>query len=254
MAILDVVTAVSGNRSPAPFQPLTFLFNAAQLGLSALKPPDRVVLDTVTIDATLREEHSTEVDVTEHPVEDGANITDHIRPQLKVLQIDGIISNTPVGLTGPVADALGIAGLATGVTLPTGLISGAIDLFKTGGVLNRAQAAFQQLQALADKAVPFTIHTPLRDYAKMAMKSLSVVRDPTIGDGIRFVAVCKEIRTVDSLIATSLLPDSAQPTKDLGSQSPSAASAKVSTPSVSLLKSATNALGLTTSKFRPKGD
>ncbi len=249
MAILDAVDAVSGLRPPIAFQPLSFLFNASSLGLSALRPPDRVVLDTITVDATLSEEHSTEVDVTEHPIEDGANVTDHIRPQLKLLKIDGIISNTSLGLTGPLADALGIASLATGVTLPTGAIGGVVDLIKTGGLLNRAQAAFQQLQELADRGQPIIIHTPLRDYASMAIKSLNIVRDPALGDGIRFLAVCREIRTVSSKTVTSLLPASAQPAKDLGSQSPAGASAKVSGPAVSGLKTITNTIGWT----RPRG-
>ena len=50
----------------------------------------------VEIDATHSEEHPTKNTVTDHPVETGANIADHIRPDPDHVTIEGVISNTPI--------------------------------------------------------------------------------------------------------------------------------------------------------------
>jgi hypothetical protein len=183
----DFVTAVSGNAQPPQLQPISFVFNAGALGLGLLKTPDRVRLDVITVDATMQETHTFEADITEHPVEQGANITDHIRPKLKHYSIDGIISNTPIGPTGDLSDALHTGALALGVTLPTFPTSYDADLARSAGSTTRAKAVFEKLIALMDAAETITIHTPLKDYASMALESISVVRDQHLSSGaIRF--------------------------------------------------------------------
>lgn len=49
----------------------------------------------VKIDATTRETHTFANDVTDHPVERGAAIADHIRPTPLTLSLEGHISNAP---------------------------------------------------------------------------------------------------------------------------------------------------------------
>ena len=57
------------------------------------------VLSALEFDATLSEVHSASATVTEHPVEKGAAITDHVRPQLDRVQLEGLITNTPINST-----------------------------------------------------------------------------------------------------------------------------------------------------------
>jgi hypothetical protein len=213
------VESVSGNFNP-PTLNVGFIFNAAALGLGLIRPPDRVRLDVITADATVQETHSSEAEITEHPVEVGANITDHIRPKLKRLTIDGIISNTPIGPTGELSDKLHTAALALGISLPSFPTSYDVDAIKTAAYTTRAKASLEQLQRLVDAAQPIIIHTPLKDYPKMALESVTVVRDKTVSrGGIRFLAVCKEIRTVETLTTSAQLPSTVQPAKDIGTQS-----------------------------------
>jgi hypothetical protein len=241
---LPINTSVDGVTKTPGYAPISFLFNAAALIAGLLKPPDRVRLDVITVDATMQETHAAEAEVTEHPVEQGANITDYIRPKLKRYTIDGIISNTPIGPNGDIIDAAQTGALALGITLPSG------DILR-GTEVNRAKATFKKLQDIVDASQTITIHTPLRDYPSMAIESVTVVRDAEMSrGGIRFQAVCKEIRTVAALkTTTSSLPDSAQPANDMGTQNPPAASDKVKTPAVSAIKSFTNSIGWT----RPRG-
>lgn len=51
---------------------------------------------SIAVDATLRQQHSAPSTVTDHPVETGSNISDHIRPEPDTLTLEGIISNTPI--------------------------------------------------------------------------------------------------------------------------------------------------------------
>lgn len=50
----------------------------------------------VEFDCTGSEEHTQAAEVTEHPVEVGADITDHVRPLRVKLNLTGTITNTPI--------------------------------------------------------------------------------------------------------------------------------------------------------------
>lgn len=56
-------------------------------------------LDTITFDASVSEQHGSESTVTDHPVETGANIIDHIRDLPSTLRIEGVLVDFPLGLT-----------------------------------------------------------------------------------------------------------------------------------------------------------
>lgn len=55
---------------------------------------------SITLDASLHEQHTGTATITDHPVETGSNVTDHIRPDPDMLTIEGIVSNTPLFLPG----------------------------------------------------------------------------------------------------------------------------------------------------------
>ena len=55
------------------------------------------MIGDIAIDCTVTETHTSTATVTEHPVESGSNITDHIRPEPVQLSVNGIITNTPIG-------------------------------------------------------------------------------------------------------------------------------------------------------------
>ncbi len=54
----------------------------------------------LTIDATVEENHQSSALITEHAVEVGSNITDHIRPDNDKLSLTFVISNTPIVVPG----------------------------------------------------------------------------------------------------------------------------------------------------------
>jgi hypothetical protein len=52
----------------------------------------------LTLDATTSETHEISAVVTDHPVEKGVNISDHVRPEPDVIKLEGVVSNTPIFL------------------------------------------------------------------------------------------------------------------------------------------------------------
>lgn len=147
------------------------------------RTPGRI--GALELDATLTETHSAENEVTEHPVETGVNIADHIRPKPKTLTLRGIISNAPITR----AQRDNAATLAA------------------QGSLGRAESAYTQLLALADGGTTVQVATSLKVYEAMAIKSLSIPRDIKTGDVVDFTATFTEVRVVSSKVVdvTNLL-------------------------------------------------
>jgi hypothetical protein len=58
--------------------------------------PVHVEIGDVWVDVSIRETHGVGAEVTDHPVERGANIADHIRPTARTFSIEGLITNHPI--------------------------------------------------------------------------------------------------------------------------------------------------------------
>lgn len=59
---------------------------------------------SLVLDAAISQHHERNAEITKHPVEDGADITDHIRPQPKGVNIQGLMSTVPLLSAGEVPD------------------------------------------------------------------------------------------------------------------------------------------------------
>lgn len=66
----------------------------------ATRNPTHVQIDDIWIDVSISETHGVGAEVTDHPVELGANIADHIRPTPRTLSIEGLVTNHPIELPG----------------------------------------------------------------------------------------------------------------------------------------------------------
>lgn len=80
-----------------------------------------LTIGPVWIDVSISETHSVGADVTEHPVESGSDIADHIRPTPRTVRIEGFVTNHPIEL--PLSHAGGTraiedAGLIDVTTVP----------------------------------------------------------------------------------------------------------------------------------------
>ena len=169
----------------------------------------KTTIDVITVDATVSETHSSEVEVTDHPVETGADITDHARPKPDQIQLDCIISNTPMpGANDPLTQKT-----QDGV------------VFSSRGELDTSLAAqaYNDLLDLKNHGTLIDVSSQLRRYENMVLKSLSVPVDAKTGQALRFTATLKEV-TIVSNKETSV-DDKGKKGTDLGKKAAPPASA-----------------------------
>jgi len=127
-----------------------------------------VIIDGYRLDAAPSEDHAFESEVTSHPVEDGADITDHVRARPVTVSISGVVSDSPIGA---VADQ------------------------RVLGDVPSADA-FTLLLEIRDAREPVTIQTNLRTFDNMVLTSLQVPQDASTGQSLRFRATFVQVELV----------------------------------------------------------
>lgn len=168
--------------------------------------------DLLVVDATVSEVPTYELEPTDHPIEDGADITDHLKIKPVSLKIDGVISETPLTLSAALSSLTTTAGSAGG-----GLIGGfkgglgqtaaAAGASKIGAKIfgnssSPVTLARQQMRDLILKKKVFRIVTKYEAFDNMVLTSLSFTRDNTTGGSIKFSATARQITIVSSEVVT----------------------------------------------------
>lgn len=141
-------------------------------------------IGSIEIDASISETHVGRVEVTDHPVEQGAAVSDHARVLPETLTLEGFVSNTPL----PVSNGALTRRNSLGVEFDS----------RSEMDLSRAGQAYTDLVRLKNAGELFSIVTMLRSYDNMLMTSLDVPRDAATGDGLRFSASFKQVRVAES--------------------------------------------------------
>jgi hypothetical protein len=136
----------------------------------------------IAIPATLEETNTDLVNVTDHPVEAGAQITDHAyyRPAELVMRCGWSNSSSFT------------------------LQSAASSLFSGGGmsVSDFVSGIYSQLLALQQSLVPFTVVTSIRQYTNMMMTSLVVTRDNKTSQALMVTASMRQVIFVSTVSTT----------------------------------------------------
>lgn len=148
--------------------------------------PKKVTVGFVVFDATVREVHSQENQITDHPVESGSDITDHVIRRPERLQLQGIVSGTPINLVsvGPLAEA-------------------------------RPQAAFEELSRLRREGELVTVTTSLKIYPDMLIEALTVERSTGQGRALHFSLQLRQVNTVASQRLLIQEPDNPTDAKEI---------------------------------------
>lgn len=179
--------------------------------VSMLFDKPKAAIGAIILDVAISETHTLQAKATEHPVESGCNLIDHIQMLPDSIQLEGIISNTPVVLLGT-------------------------PLFKTG---HYTDEAFKQLEDLIKSGQPVQIVTSLKTYRDMALENLTIHKTAAHSDALCFSCSAKQIRMVESKIINIPKPKvkRAQPKKSLGKQPATQASEAVTKKTQSFLAS-----------------
>jgi hypothetical protein len=164
-------------------------------------------LQTLDFDATLRELHTGTAQATEHPVESGADITDHVRPDRARLSADLFVTNTPIG---KVAASLG------GANIPLQL-EGTTRVMTSSAKVSGGGSFPIRVPGMRTAAAPISVTPAVRE-DKSYVVSGNVLQFPVrfdrvtdvwaTLDGLRrsssLVQVLSSLRTYDNMAISSL--------------------------------------------------
>lgn len=170
--------------------------------------PTKAEVGFVQFDCSVSERHTDEAEITEHPVEFGSDVSDHIRKLPKSIEINGIVTNTPIVF---------LASLMAPSPVITDFLS------KT----DRVEAAYAELQRVMDDGELVDVVTSLKTYDNMAITSLVVDRDVATGNVLNCVVSLREVVIASTLTVDLPLPQNVanKAAKNKGAASKSAGSA-----------------------------
>lgn len=179
----------------------------------------------IQFDAVLTEEHAAPTTVTQHPVEKGATISDHVRPEQERVTIQALVTNTPIKgpptqnkgaterqLTRQVRGEMRIRGI------PVPVIRGASVLDFTAE-MDRPADVWAELRDIRDNARLISIDNGLHRYDDMVIDGLTVPREAgSRRDALTFSISAVKLRIVDSREVKSQKTQTAKKRTDKGHQ------------------------------------
>ncbi len=179
-------------------------------------------ISSLSFDAVTSESHNKSNTITEHPIEAGADITDHVRPNLDRVILECFISNTPVysnvGLQNQIP--LYVPDPPTPITLngAINVIGDALsslinpknqivaNVFTFDNAPDFVAQALQVLETLRTQGTLVNVVCPSYVYNNMLIEEFECNRDPGTGTGASFNITLREIRTVASSIVSAPRP------------------------------------------------
>ncbi len=150
-------------------------------------------IGTIEIDVCREETHTLNNTVTDHPVEEGSNISDHSRPEPDQVNLTCFVSNTPLSSAQQQVANNQSANSA-------GLLNedGSVQIVN---VPDRGNRVFDALKKLRDEGTLIKVVTTLRVYGVtpsegMMITGLTVPRKAANFDGLEFTLALKQVRIV----------------------------------------------------------
>ncbi len=150
-----------------------------------------VGLTLFQFDATISEVFASTSDVTDHPVEEGADVSDHVRRRPREFDVHGWVSNDPIVI---------LASSQFGPAPRT-----------------RAEDAYDELLRIQAQAELVTVATSLKDLANMFLASISATRDKDSG---RILDATLRLREI--IIATTEVTSAPVPAPTKSARAPKA--------------------------------
>lgn len=232
-----------------------------------LLPDDQSSL-IVPFDLTMSEAHEATAEVTEHPVEQGANIADHVRQNPQTLSLEVYVTNTPSNDLGgrgsketlelqyprfepplaPTPGSLFRAAKNATSGLVNSLLGGgpatSITVLTFGEEFDRVKETHDTLLDLWNRGQTMAVVTSTQTYESMVLTRVSLPRDHS--GGASFNLDLKHISTVTT--ATVKAPQPAEkrgaPSQNKGSQAGKPVAGKDAPKAASLSVKALQSVGI----------
>lgn len=146
-------------------------------------------MSTFEVDALVSASPSVEVEPTSYPVEEGADITDHVILKNRVYEVEAIVSDTPMG---------------------------------TPPQPGRWLAAWTRLGQLVEAATRLVLVLPVGEVEPVLCTSFRTMKDVSTANSLRFTASFRQLRTASTLLVPALRrrEPKTKPTQQLGQQTP----------------------------------
>lgn len=165
------------------------------------------MIDTIAVDAIVRETHRFAGEATTHPVEEGGDVSDYYRPAPRAVQLEGVITDTPLRVPGShnsgaqlTSKSVEVPGGSLGLRLGPIVLpfnappqQGSVQTFSA--TMERVKSTWEAFEEIFAQQKIITIVTSLRTYPDMALSELEVERKP---GSYKFSCFATQIRTVAS--------------------------------------------------------
>lgn len=168
-------------------QALGIVTAVAQLGLDAAVFKPKRKLGPFAAQIVLEEHHEDTLEITDHPIEVGAVISDHAYKRPAEVIIKCGWSNSPS--RGGLIDGV-VGGLKATLTGITSLLGGNSE--------SQVRDVYAKLLELQASAVPFDIYTGKRKYTNMLIRSLTTTTDKESENSLIISATCKQVIIVST--------------------------------------------------------
>lgn len=195
-----------------------FVVGAAQLGLQAIVVRPKRSIGAFVATVTIEEQHQDDLQITDHPVEIGANITDHAyRKPSSVIIKAGWSNAAPAGnvlqsaanaVTGTINGAIGIANQVSSA------LGGPSFSSVTGNQQKSIKEVYEDLLALQAERTLIDVLTGKRTYKNMLIESIMETTNADTENSLILTIKLREVivvstRTVE-LASTSIAANPGQ--------------------------------------------
>jgi hypothetical protein len=174
-------------------------------------------------DADMQETHDGVNIITEHPIEEGADVADFVRPQLKRYTVEGYVSDTPLLSNPDVVNQTSFTGIELqipdqpfkfGVSNLIGAGIGAlnppkplrVNMLTFDDFKSRKRAAYDLLEDARVNARELRVITSMTEYENMVIEQVVTTRTPDSGNGATFNVTVKQIEKVSSDVTVAPEP------------------------------------------------
>lgn len=179
---------------------------------------ERGEIKAVVFDATVRELHQHSATATNHPVESGAPVTDHVKPEPDQLSVDVHVTNTPIispnvdGANGEVRSMnvqtearsqskgakVSREGNVTAAEYENNRLQGSAMVLQFGGGFDRVGSVYEVLARLCKEGVDVTVVTSLRQWDSMLISRVSTPREAASRHAVTFQVDFQEVRFAET--------------------------------------------------------
>lgn len=145
----------------------------------------------IEMDAVIREQYDLSSQITDHPVDEGSEISDNIILSPRVYVLEAMVTDTPMGLLAAL-EQIG----QTVSTVVNFLRDAVMGTETANDATSRSLAAFQALVTLWETRSTFDVQTGMGLWTNMAILNIRVAVDQETAGVLHFYTTLRQVRKV----------------------------------------------------------